>query len=57
MTSLNQKITIVTGAGSGIGQGIALLAATEGARVVVAELDGNKGAATVDMIEGAGRTC
>jgi 3-oxoacyl-[acyl-carrier protein] reductase len=36
---LKEKTAIVTGAGSGIGRAIALLFASEGARVVIAELD------------------
>lgn len=48
---LKDKVAIVTGAGSGIGQGIALRFAREGAQVVVAELDEQKGKATAAKIQ------
>ena len=37
--SLNEKVVMVTGAGSGIGRGTAKLLASEGAKVVIAEID------------------
>jgi meso-butanediol dehydrogenase / (S,S)-butanediol dehydrogenase / diacetyl reductase len=48
------KIALVTGAGSGIGQAIAVLFAAEGARVGVADFSEAGGAATVDQIRRAG---
>jgi 3-oxoacyl-[acyl-carrier protein] reductase len=40
MTQLNQKIAIVTGAGGGFGEGIAQAYVREGARVIVADING-----------------
>jgi 3-oxoacyl-[acyl-carrier protein] reductase len=51
---LEGKGAIVTGAGSGIGRAIALRFATEGARVVVAELNEARGAETADLIRRGG---
>jgi 2-hydroxycyclohexanecarboxyl-CoA dehydrogenase len=46
MTRLNNKVAIVTGAGRGIGRGIALAYAAEGAKVVVA----SRSRGTVDSV-------
>ncbi len=51
---LANKICIITGSGSGIGQSSALLFAQEGATVIVNDLDTNKGNETVDLIRAAG---
>ncbi len=40
---LEDRVAIVTGAGDGIGRGVAQCFAAEGAHVVVAELDGDRG--------------
>lgn len=48
------KVAIVTGAASGIGRGVARMFAAEGARVLVADLDGDGGRATVEQIREAG---
>lgn len=54
MKSLANKTAIVTGAGSGIGRAIAILYATEGARVVVSDINESGGEETVDQIKNAG---
>ncbi len=51
---LKDRVITVTGASSGIGRGIALVAAREGAKVVVADLNEAGGAATVKEITEAG---
>jgi NAD(P)-dependent dehydrogenase (short-subunit alcohol dehydrogenase family) len=51
---LAAKVSVITGAGSGIGRASALVFANEGARVVVADLDGDAAQSTVDEIHEAG---
>ena len=51
---LQNKVTTVTGAGSGIGRAAAILFAREGARVVVADISEEGGRATVESIVAAG---
>ncbi len=53
--SVNGKVGIVTGAGSGIGKATALALAEAGADIVVAELDQRAGQATVSEIEAVGQ--
>jgi NAD(P)-dependent dehydrogenase (short-subunit alcohol dehydrogenase family) len=51
---LTEKIAIVTGAGSGIGQSIARLFASQGAQVIVLDLNQNAAQATAESIRSAG---
>ena len=51
---LKDKVGLVTGAGSGIGQMTALSFAKEGARVVVADIDVDAGQKTLQQIEAQG---
>ncbi len=50
------KVAIVTGAGNGIGRCIAKQFASEGCRVVIAEIDEEKGQRVADEIAGSGGT-
>ncbi|HEU4361829.1 MAG TPA: glucose 1-dehydrogenase [Mycobacterium sp.] len=50
---LDSKVAIVTGAGAGIGEAIARAYSAEGARVVVADIDGDAARSVADSIDGA----
>ena len=51
---LKDKVTLVTGAGSGFGAGIARLYASEGAKVVINDINDNAGQTVVQEIRQAG---
>ncbi|HEX9439161.1 MAG TPA: SDR family NAD(P)-dependent oxidoreductase, partial [Roseiflexaceae bacterium] len=51
---LQDKVAIITGAGSGIGRESALLFAREGASIVVADVNDEAGTAVVAELEAAG---
>jgi 3-oxoacyl-[acyl-carrier protein] reductase len=60
MGLLANQLAVVTGAGSGIGQAIALAYAREGAQVIATDLDAAKATATLDAIlaqGGKGMAC
>ena len=48
------KVAVVTGGSSGIGRATALIFAREGAKVVVADVNGEGGAETVRLLNAAG---
>ncbi|MCP5155841.1 MAG: SDR family oxidoreductase [Ectothiorhodospiraceae bacterium] len=54
MARLADKVAVITGAASGIGRAAARLFAREGARVVVADVDGAGARAVADEIQAAG---
>jgi NAD(P)-dependent dehydrogenase (short-subunit alcohol dehydrogenase family) len=56
MEDLTGRVAVVIGGGSGIGRGIALGLATEGMRVVVADIDAASAEGVRDEIAGAGGT-
>jgi NAD(P)-dependent dehydrogenase (short-subunit alcohol dehydrogenase family) len=52
---LTDQVALVTGGGAGIGQGCAVALARCGADVVLAEIDADRGAETVALVEAEGR--
>lgn len=55
MGRLTGKVAIVTGAGQGVGKGIALAFAKEGAKVVIAEINPDTAKATAEEIKQLGK--
>jgi NAD(P)-dependent dehydrogenase (short-subunit alcohol dehydrogenase family) len=53
---LREKVAIITGAASGIGQASAILFAREGAKVVAVDVDQHRGEETVEAIRAEGGT-
>ena len=51
---LDGKVALITGAGSGMGRAAAELFASEGARVVITDVDDTAGTAAVDAVRAAG---
>jgi NAD(P)-dependent dehydrogenase (short-subunit alcohol dehydrogenase family) len=54
MKSLENKVALITGAGSGIGRAIAVLYASEGAKVIVSDIDEKGGNETISSIKAKG---
>jgi NAD(P)-dependent dehydrogenase (short-subunit alcohol dehydrogenase family) len=54
MDRLKGKVALITGAGMGMGREASVLFAEEGARIVVADIDGAAAQATVELVEKAG---
>jgi NAD(P)-dependent dehydrogenase (short-subunit alcohol dehydrogenase family) len=51
---LENKVVLVTGAASGIGRAIALVAAREGARLILSDIDAHAGQETVKQVRAVG---
>jgi NAD(P)-dependent dehydrogenase (short-subunit alcohol dehydrogenase family) len=54
VSSLQGKVALITGAGSGIGRATATLFSTEGAKVVIAERDEDSGRDVEEQIRAGG---
>ena len=51
MDKLKNKVALITGGASGIGEAVTRRFAAEGAKVVIADLDINKGNQIIDSIK------
>ncbi len=51
---LQNKVAVITGAGSGHGMAVALAFALEGSKGVVVDMDGEKACETVHLVRGKG---
>ena len=54
MSRLEGKVALITGAGSGIAKAASRIFAEEGARIVIAEIDRERGRATEEMVKAVG---
>lgn len=54
MMKLQDKVAVVTGAGSGMGRAIATLYAQEGAKVIVSDINAETAQTVVDEIKAQG---
>jgi NAD(P)-dependent dehydrogenase (short-subunit alcohol dehydrogenase family) len=54
---LHQRVAVITGAGSGIGQAMAVLFAREGARVLAADVNPEAAEQTAELVSASGGVC
>ena len=51
---LKEKVSVVTGGGSGFGKAIAILFAKEGSNIIVNDINDEAGKSTVELINNSG---
>lgn len=56
-TDLKNKVALITGAASGIGQATAIALAKEGVKIVLVDLDNNRATTTMEQIKKIGSEC